>query len=65
MWELAKLSMPPNPKKGWPLRYAQAWYSDKAAYEYKRKSPVEVERLFTTLGMTGEFWGVTGKESFR
>ncbi|KAK5993818.1 hypothetical protein PT974_07255 [Cladobotryum mycophilum] len=37
-------------------RLAKAWYEDKADRNYDRKSPQEVDDLYTRLGMTDPFW---------
>jgi hypothetical protein len=65
VWELAKAGKNLDFEQAISLTFAQAWYTDKADYGYKRKDPNEVERLFASLGMTGEFWSLGGEEGFR
>ncbi|KIW35266.1 uncharacterized protein PV07_01970 [Cladophialophora immunda] len=40
--------------KLWKL--SKAWYSNKAAYDYDRMTPQEVEKLFMDLGLTSLYW---------
>ncbi|OQE34795.1 hypothetical protein PENCOP_c015G05373 [Penicillium coprophilum] len=35
---------------------SKAWYHDKHEHGYNRKSPSDVEELYTRLGMTSDFW---------
>ncbi|KAJ5359402.1 uncharacterized protein N7496_011815 [Penicillium cataractarum] len=38
----------------WQL--SKAWYHNKHEHDYDRKTPAEVEELYTRLGMTSDFW---------
>ena len=40
-------------------RLAQAWYADRVAADWRRKTADEVEALFAELGLEGEFWRLT------
>ena len=40
----------------WAL--AQAWYGDRMAPDWRRKTPDEVEALFAELGLTSAFWEI-------
>jgi Alkylmercury lyase len=42
----------------WEL--ARLWYSDRMSAEWRRRTPEEAESVFTSLGLTGEFWRLTG-----
>ena len=37
---------------------AKAWYSDRLQSDWRRKTPEEVEALFTELGLTSRFWRI-------
>ena len=37
---------------------AQAWYSDRMAPDWRRKTPEEVVAIFSGLGLTSEFWAI-------
>lgn len=37
-------------------RLADAWYRDRLAPDWRRKTPDEAEALFRELGLGGEFW---------
>jgi len=43
-----------TPEQLWLL--AQAWYSNRLAADWRRKTPDEVEALFADLGLIGDFW---------
>jgi hypothetical protein len=38
----------------WDL--AVAWYRDRLAPDWRRRTPAEVQALFTELGLTDPFW---------
>ncbi|EXJ70364.1 uncharacterized protein A1O5_06432 [Cladophialophora psammophila CBS 110553] len=40
--------------KLWEL--SKAWYSDKATYDYERKTPQEAKKLFEDLGLDLRYW---------
>lgn len=40
----------------WKL--ADAWYANRMAPDWRRRTPEEAERLFADLGLTGEFWSL-------
>ena len=42
----------------WEL--ARAWYSDRMAPDWRRRTPAEAEAEFASIGLTGEFWRLTG-----
>jgi hypothetical protein len=42
----------------WEL--ARVWYSDRMSAEWRRQTPEEAEYAFTSLGLTGDFWRLTG-----
>jgi hypothetical protein len=35
---------------------AEAWYANRLAPEWRRRTPDEAEAVFAGLGLTGEFW---------
>ena len=35
---------------------ADAWYRDRLAADWRRRTPEEAEAIFAGLGLTGEFW---------
>jgi hypothetical protein len=37
-------------------RLAHAWYANRMAPDWRRKTPEEAEALFTDLGLAGDFW---------
>jgi hypothetical protein len=37
-------------------RLADAWYANRLAHDWRRRTPDEAEALFAELGLTGEFW---------
>ena len=41
----------------WQL--ARAWYSNRSAPDWRRRSPEEVREVFDTVGLTGPFWSLT------
>ena len=43
-----------TPEQQW--RLAEAWYADRLAPGWRRRTPGEAERLFAELGLVGEFW---------
>ena len=42
----------------WEL--ARVWYSDRMSPDWRRRTPQEAEAVFASLGLTGEFWRLTG-----
>jgi hypothetical protein len=38
---------------------ASTWYSDRLQPGWKRRTAAEAEEVFTTLGLTGDFWRLT------
>jgi hypothetical protein len=43
-----------SPQQLW--RLAQAWYSDRLAPDWRRRTPDEAEAVFADIGLTGDFW---------
>jgi hypothetical protein len=41
-------------------RLAHAWYADKLAREWHRKTLDEAEAVFAEIGLTGPFWRLRG-----
>jgi hypothetical protein len=37
-------------------RLADAWYANRLAPDWRRRSPEEAEALFAELGLDGDFW---------
>ena len=37
-------------------RLADAWYANRLAPDWRRRTPEEAEALFAELGLTGHFW---------
>jgi hypothetical protein len=42
----------------WEL--ARLWYSDRMSPDWRRRTPEEAEAVFAGLGLTGDFWHLTG-----
>jgi Alkylmercury lyase len=42
------------PEQMW--RVARAWYADRLARDWRRKTPDEAQALFEEAGLTGPFW---------
>ena len=42
----------------WEL--ARIWYADRMRPDWRRRTPEEAEAVFSSLGLTGEFWRLTG-----
>ena len=42
----------------WQL--ARTWYADRTAPDFRRRTPEEAEAVFASLGLTGDFWRLTG-----
>jgi hypothetical protein len=38
---------------------ARAWYADRLSPHWRRRDAREVQELFNSLGLTGEFWRLT------
>jgi len=43
-----------KPEQLW--RLAHAWYSNRMAADWRRRTPEEVEALFADIGLEGDFW---------
>jgi hypothetical protein len=41
-------------------RLADAWYANRLASDWRRRTPEEVEALFAELGLEGDFWRLRG-----
>lgn len=41
-------------RQQWEL--AKIWYSDRMDPEWIRRSPEQAQAVFTSLGLTGDFW---------
>lgn len=41
-------------------RLADAWYRDRLAEDWRRRTPEEAQALFAEIGLTGPFWSLTG-----
>ncbi len=41
----------------WEL--ARVWYADRLSPDWRRRTPEEAEAVFTSMGLTGEFWQLT------
>jgi hypothetical protein len=54
VWDSGKVSNCLTPEQVGPLTYEETWYADAVDYEYKMKKPSKVERIFTSLGITGD-----------
>ena len=37
-------------------RLAEAWYSNRLAPDWRRRTPEEAEALFAEFGLEGDFW---------
>ena len=37
-------------------RLADAWYANRMAPDWRRRTPGEAEALFADIGLTGDFW---------
>ncbi len=46
-----------SPEQQW--RLAEAWYANRLAPDWRRRTPEEAERLFAEVGLTGAFWRLT------
>ncbi len=42
----------------WEL--AEAWHSDRLSREWRRRTPQEAQEVFESIGLTGDFWRLTG-----
>jgi hypothetical protein len=42
----------------WEL--ARIWYTDRLSSDWRRRTPEEAEAVFSSLGLTGAFWRLTG-----
>ena len=40
-------------------RLAHAWYADRLAPDWRRRTAEEAEALFAEVGLTGDFWRLT------
>jgi hypothetical protein len=50
-----------TPQQGW--RLATAWFEDRLAPDWRRKSPQEAHAIFASIGLTGPFWNLTPEVS--
>ncbi len=41
----------------WDL--ARAWYANRLAKDWRRRTPAEAEEVFSKVGLVGEFWKLT------
>ena len=41
----------------WQL--ARAWYSNRLDPQWRRRTPEEAQAVFASVGLTGDFWGLT------
>jgi len=41
-------------QQAWEL--GRRWYGDKLSPDWRRATPDEAERVFTDIGLTGDFW---------
>lgn len=41
----------------WEL--AETWYGDRLSPEWRRRAPEEAEEIFSSIGLTGDFWRLT------
>jgi hypothetical protein len=39
---------------------ARAWYADRLAPDWRRRTPAEAEEVFSSLGLVGSFWKLAG-----
>lgn len=42
----------------WEL--ARIWYADRMSPDWRRRTAEEAEAVFASLGLTGDFWRLTG-----
>jgi hypothetical protein len=47
-----------TPEQMW--RLADAWYHDRADPGWRRKTADEAEAVFAEVGLSGDFWRLTG-----
>jgi Alkylmercury lyase len=45
-------------EQAWEL--GRAWYADKLSPDWRRATPEEAQATFTRVGLTGDFWQLTG-----
>jgi hypothetical protein len=43
-----------TPEQQW--RLADAWYANRLAPDWQRRTPAEAEAVFAELGLVGDFW---------
>ena len=43
-----------TPEQQW--RLADAWYADRLAPDWRRRTPQEAGAVFARVGLTGDFW---------
>ena len=41
-------------------RLADAWYGDRLAEDWRRRTPEGAQALFNEIGLAGSFWSLTG-----
>jgi hypothetical protein len=44
-------------EQGW--RLGSAWYENRLAPDWQRRTPAEAEAVFSEIGLTGPFWRLT------
>ena len=42
---------------------ARVWYADRMSANWRRRTAAEAEAVFESVGLTGQFWRLTGPES--
>jgi hypothetical protein len=42
----------------WAL--ASRWYDDRLSLDWQRRTPEQRQAIFAEVGLTGEFWSLTG-----
>ena len=47
-----------TPEQMW--RLADTWYHDRAEPTWRRKTAEEAEAIFAGIGLSGDFWRLTG-----
>ena len=46
-----------SPHQQWEL--ARIWYADRMSPNWRRRTPAEAEEVFSSVGLTGDFWRLT------
>jgi hypothetical protein len=42
----------------WAL--ASRWYDDRLSPDWQRRTPAQRQAIFDEVGLTGDFWSITG-----